>query len=207
MSDKFSNQRDKGHDMFRIISFKVNNKFDTIDKINEGMLNNENFEYSFDDKQIYSDSKSYKDYKPFLATGKMNTDAYIDKYDKGIGNGLNGNMTTFKERRVDQNFQLPKPAGNFLISKMAMNQVSVTITVPGDSTVDIGDIVNLAIPEFDADAVTITPDLHLSGQYIIGSMRNVFMTPDKHTMQLDLYKDGYNTTIGPMSEKLKENIQ
>ncbi len=206
-SDKFSNQRDLGQDMFRIISLKINSKFDTIDKINEGMFNNENFEYSFDDKQIYSDVKDYKDFKPFLGTSRMNTDAFVDKYTQNIAKGMNGSMTTFKERRVDQNFQLPKPGGMHLMNRLSLNQISVTITVPGDSTVDIGDIVQLIIPEFDADPTEVGTDEHLSGLYIVGSMRNFFLTPDKHTMQLDLYRDGFTMDITGMSDKLRENIQ
>ena len=206
ISDKFSNQRDTGLDMFRIISFKINSRFNTLDKINEGMFNNENFEYSFDDKQIYSDVKSYRDFKPILGATKMNTDDYIKRYDQGIAKGLNASLTTFKERRTDQNFQLPKPAGFYIMNRLTLNQISITITVPGDSTVDIGDIVSLEIPEFDADPVLVSLDQQISGRYVIGSMRNFFLTPDKHTMQLDLYKDGFNTPITGMSPKLRENI-
>lgn len=206
ISDKFSNQNEEGTNMKRIISFKINNRFDTIDKINEGMFNNENFEYSFDDKQVYSETKSYKDFKPILGAARMNTDDFIDKYDQNISKGMNGSITTFKERRVDQNFNFGKPGGNYLINRMAMNQISITITVPGDSTVDVGDLCQVMIPEFDADAQDTESDKQLTGLYMIGSVRNVFLVPDKHTLQLDLYKDGYGETISGMSQRLKENL-
>lgn len=202
MSDKFGNQGDQGLDIRRIISLQINSKFDTMKKISLGMLNNEAFEYSFDDKMVYSNVTSYKDVNPYIANQKMNTQAFIEKYARADAMGLSGNITSFKERRVDQNFFFQKPAGKHLINRLALSQLSITITVPGDSSVDIGDIVSVSIPEFSADT-TVTPDPHLSGRYIIGSIRNTFIVPDKHVMQMDLYRDGFDQSISGMSSTLK----
>jgi hypothetical protein len=206
ISDKFGNQRDAGLDMRRILSLKINSKFDTIQKIYEGMLNNESFEYSFDDKYVYSNVTSYKDVNPYIANEKMNTKDFIEKYSRGEAMGLSGNMTSFKERRVDQNFNFVKPTGKHLINKLMLNQISITITVPGDSTVDVGDIITLKVPEFTSDEGEVKDDPHLSGRYIIGSVRNIFLSPDKHSMQIDLYKDGFNEKIKSMDSKLKDEL-
>jgi hypothetical protein len=206
MSDKFGNQRDEGLDIRRIITLRINSKFDTLKKISLGMLNNEALEYSFDDKMIYSNVTSYKDVSPFIANQKMNTQGFIEKYARADAMGMSGNITSFKERRVDQNFFFQKPAGKHIINRLTMAQISLTITVPGDSSVDIGDVVSVAIPEFTADD-TVTNDPHLTGRYIIGSIRNTFITPDKHVMQMDLYRDGFDTAITGMSATLKSLLQ
>ena len=206
MSGKYVGQRDAGIDIRRIINLKINSKFDTINKINEGLFSNEAFEYSFDDKMIYSQPKTYKDSRPFLGKERMNTTGYTDNFIQVIAKGLSGNMTTFKERRTDQNFNFVKPAGLYMMSRIALSQISLTITVPGDTTVDIGDVISLDIPEFDAHATEVQADQHLSGRYLICSIRNTFLTPDKHVMQMDLYKDGFNQPISGMNNKLKESV-
>lgn len=207
ISDKFGNQRDQALDIRRIVNLKINSVFDTLTKLKEGMLNNEQFEYSFDDKYVYSNVTSYKDVRPFIGNERMNTPEFIEKYARADAMGLSGNITSFTERRVDQNFNFVKPAGKSLINKLALSQISLTITVPGDSAVDVGDIITIKVPEFDADAETVTDDPMLSGRYIIGSITNTFITPDKHTMHLDIYKDGFSNKIKAMDSKLKDDLQ
>lgn len=202
ISNKFGNQRDAGLDARRIINLTINSVFDSIEKISEGMLNNEAFDYSFDDKLIYNELTSYKNVNPFIGNTRMNTNDFIEKYARADSMGLSGNITSFRERRIDQNFNFPKPAGSSLVNRLALGSLSLTITVPGDSTLDVGDVISLQIPEFTADD-SVTEDSHLSGRYIVGSCRNIFMTPDKHAMQLDLYKDGFNSAISGMSTSLK----
>lgn len=205
MSNKFGNQGAQGLDMKRIISLKINSKFDTIQKIEMGMLQNEAFEYSFDDKRHYSNVTSYSQVSPYIANKRMNTSNFIDKYARGDAQGLDGNITSFKERRVDQNFFFQKPAGSHLINRLTLAQISLTITIPGDSTVDVGDVITVHVPEFTADD-SVTDDPHLSGRYIIGSVRNTFVVPDKHVMQLDLYRDGFSNEISSMSSTLKATL-
>jgi hypothetical protein len=69
----------------------------------------------------------------------------------------------------------------------------------------VGDLITLKIPEFTADD-EVSDDPHLSGRYIIGSARNIFLAPDKHSMQLDLYKDGFDAAITNMDSRLKAQI-
>jgi hypothetical protein len=57
--------------------------------------------------------------------------------------------------------------------------------------VDAGDVVHLVVPQFESVTGKAVEDKFLYGAFVIGTLRDSILTPDKHVMVLDLFRDGY----------------
>ena len=70
------------------------------------------------------------------------------------------------------------------------------IDIPGDSSISVGDIVNVKIPKNDAqtDSNNITLDPIMSGKYLITGLRHQ-LVDDKYFCHAQLCKDSMNLNL------------
>ena len=78
---------------------------------------------------------------------------------------------------------------------LAVNNLTIEITLPGTTEVNIGDIVHFSLPKY-APATNEDKrdtDIYLTGRYIISAARHqVSIISKKHTLVLELTKDSFN---------------
>ena len=78
---------------------------------------------------------------------------------------------------------------------LAVNSLAIEITVPGNSEINVGDIVHFAVPKYSSatDNDINDQDIYLTGRYLISAARHqVSIVSKKHTTVLELIKDSFN---------------
>lgn len=105
----------------------------------------------------------------------MSTDAY-DKRHKFLGAGIG--------------------------TKRILNSVIVNITIPGDNTRVVGDLVNLQFPEFGAtnDIIGET-DKFISGNYVVTAVRHLYNTQTGYATVLRCNKNAFEQNISDVVTK------
>ncbi len=77
----------------------------------------------------------------------------------------------------------------------ALNSLVIQITVPGTTTINVGDIVHFSMPKHAPDTPTDVKDTdkYLTGRYLIVTVRHHISSINKrHTMVMKLVKDSFN---------------
>ncbi len=199
-STKFVDDNINANDYNRIIRLRINHRFDSLQKISNGMHDNEIVEYSINDKTVIGKNfDQLSQGKTVVAKKPSNTDEYlptISLIDAGLA-GTQGNYVSYVYKGPDQKSDaVRKPGGLNQHVRTSLNQMMINIVVPGDTSVDIGDVVTLNIPKFEGVLSTSEQDEQLSGKWLVGAIRDSIIVPDKHVMTMDLYRDGHNTSIG-----------
>lgn len=209
-SDKYQLDSTEGRDIRRIIGLNLGGRFDTIQKIREGQFENEVVQYSIVEKSISSQNyKLLRNEQRYLGgidpntengprgghgKERTNTTEFISNYST-IESGYSGTQASqvfFRLKDPEEKDGVVKKSGwLYQAIRTALTQIQVTITVPGDTMVDIGDIVHLAIPKFESVLDRGENDDFLYGRYIVGALRDSILTPDKHVMTLDLWRDSF----------------
>ena len=78
---------------------------------------------------------------------------------------------------------------------LAVNSLAIEITVPGNSEINIGDIVHFSMPKYSkaTNNDIKDEDVYLTGRYLISAARHQVSTiSKKHTTVLELIKDSFN---------------
>jgi hypothetical protein len=176
-------------DIRRVVTFRLHQRFDSLQKVREGLYENEVVQYSIMEKKLQSVVYKFQQKKVLLLGGSpgpvpgttkgsgtepMNTDRFMGEFD----------TPQSKFRGLHQSV------------RVALNQVQLSLTVPGDTMVDCGDVVYVEVPRFDSTGTSHEPDKFLCGKYVVGSVKDTILSPDKHVMTLDLFKDSFWTKVG-----------
>ncbi len=203
-----------GKDIRRIVTYEGHTRFDSLQKIREGLYENEHIRFSIMKKKLESVVYKFQQKKllflgdapgPITETSKgfgnepMNTDAFVGEFNHPITTyaGESASMTIYRLIDPEEKEGVVKKAGGLYQSvRTALTQVQISITVPGDTMVDVGDIVYLQIPRFDSTNTQQAPDKFLCGKYIIGNLRDTILSPDRHMMVLDLFRDSFGKQPG-----------
>jgi len=213
-SDKYVNKVGdedsvQARDIRRIINYQVHSRFDTLQKIREGLYENETVLYSIMEKSI-TESVFKHERDGFLVLGgfgngedaKLNTQQFIGEWaSQETGYAYEqASKTILRQKDPEEKPNVVKKGGGMFQSvRVALSQMGLTITVPGDTMVDAGDLVRVVIPIFESVENKGEPDPMLSGKWIVGSVSESILAPDKHVMVLDLYRDAYWKDIGRSS--------
>ena len=217
-SDKYLKDSIRGRDIRRVVAMTIESRFDSLAKIREGGYESEVVQYSIKDKALTSNTFKYQTSggHPILAGGtspssndslittlsnmkaNTNTNQFMSNYANPLSGyaGAQASKVYFRLKDPEEKDGVVKKAGwIYRSAKVLTDQIRVTITVPGDTAVDAGDIVHFAIPRFDSISDEAAPDKFLYGKYIVGAIRDSILAPDKHACTLDLYRDGYMMEI------------
>lgn len=202
-STRFQDDSFSAKDIRRIISLKLNSRFDTITKIREGLYDNETVTYSVHDKTVKGKVYNRNNSPAGVIDGtiQMNTSKFVSDFDV-TDSGFAGTQSpkifyvmSNADDKNDKNDKLRKSGGSYQSTKVAMSQVQLSIVVPGDTAVDLGDVVTVIIPKFESVLDYSETDDFLQGKYLVCAIRDSILAPDKHVMTLDLYRDSYAAPI------------
>lgn len=184
----------------RLISnLVINNRYSTLEKIAGGYIENELFE-------INPLQKSYRSTKTFVdeTTGSgtrmynwnMNTPTYIE-YSKSQ---YNIKENTSRVRYVINDYsdtEQPKirlKFGETTRHLIALNQIDLHITIPGDLQHNVGELIYVDIPELHGFN-NIQSDRYLSGLFIITEAKHVVSAGGMTATTLRINKDSYSLPL------------
>lgn len=215
-SDKYADNTGRGdntegRDIRRVLSLQIHRRFDSLAKISDGLYENETVYYSIVNKGL--ESRTFNHARdgmlflggapdPFRAQGKvgstgaerMNSDEFVGEFTTLGGRYAweSASRVFTRLRHEEEKEGVDKKAGGLYWSvRQALDQVRLTITVPGDTMVDAGDVVHLEVPRFDATTSTAQPDKFLSGKWLVASLTDSILATKHHTMTLDLVRDAF----------------
>jgi hypothetical protein len=196
-------------DIRRIVTYKAHQRFDSLQKIREGLYENEVVQYSIMEKKLQSVVYKFQQKKVLLLGGSpgpnsdytrgtgnepMNTDHFMSEFNTPTSKFRGDGASKVFYRLLDPEEKdgvVKKSGWLYQSMRVALSQVQISITVPGDTMVDCGDVVYLEVPRFDSTTYSHEPDKFLCGKYVVGSLRDSILSPDRHVMVLDLFRDSF----------------
>ena len=214
---------DNQGDTFKtVISFKLKNKFDTIEKLKKGYFESSTIVYDFVN-HIFTESRfRFKDTQKdttALAIYPENSTAFIDKVTSPTVNTSGTNVSSAANTDVyvkkfftakdstlpDTWFEQVYGSKAGYLTRLAQNMT--TIEVYGDPQIMAGDVINLHYPEITGLTATQDEgDLFLSGKFLVATIQHKF-TKNAYVATMDLYKSGYESEVKETEQKSNTNIK
>lgn len=191
---KSDNERDQ-YKFRNIINYQHLGRFDTVNKIQGGMLNTE--VQSFDiltktlTSDVYSLSENARLYPTTDGKNKLpNTNEFITRYE---GTSPNRMVVPKDSARGDDFIHATLGLKNAYT--LLINQNIIRILIHGDSYMSVGDVIEVNLPEVSGTTEKKTKDRLSSGNYLVTKLRhNITMEEGgkpKHTISMDCVKIGY----------------
>jgi len=218
---KNPNITDNQTDAFKtVISFKIKNKFDTIEKLKKGYFENSTIVYDFINHTFTETRFRFKDENKntvSLANYPENSVAFIDKVTSPTTNTSGTNTSSaantdvyVKKFMVAKDSTLPDTwfenvygSKASYITRLAQNMT--TMEVYGDPEIRAGDVINLHYPEIIGLTNPPDKDLFLSGNFLIATIQHKF-TKNAYVATMDLYKSGYESEVKETEQRTNTNI-
>ena len=192
-----------------ISALKVNKRFSTYEKLIGGYFENELQEIDITNFSVKR-TKTFLSNNPLLSLGDgvMNTNYFIKEMQNPISD------TNSKTSRIRymvtqngsdndtpdlENFFSDK-FGKAVRKQIAFSQVFVTITIPGDTRIQPGEIIEIKIPKNHGFTDELKDEKYISGKFLITNVKHLIMANNKYVMVLDLFKDAYLNQIDPTSK-------
>jgi hypothetical protein len=189
----------------RVLSYAFTSHFDRLDEFNKGMYSGtvlahdittkklNRYEYDYFDS-FNDPSRSKLNQHPIFPQSKT-SELYVDIGKERIRHLLP--MQTMKTNQILDNDQYDK----FYLSKKSINRQfmgnQVSMKVPGNSSLRLTDIIGFEIPKvgykMNEDVEYLDP--HLSGNYMITSLRHVLNIMKGYETHIDMSKE---SVIQPM---------
>jgi hypothetical protein len=199
----------KPFEWMKVSAVKIENTFDLENHIKMGAFDNS--VTSLDPNVSLIGTKTYnyvQDYQKFQRTDKA---AAKMTFQQSALNKLKGfSHMRFQITDHPHNKTDPDTKDDFLHLMVAsgamLTFVKITITVPGDPTRHVGDVIRIGFPEFSAFDETIKEENgFLSGDYLVTELRNMWSrTGNGYQLMMTCVKNCYakspETTTKPMSK-------
>jgi len=200
---------DPNSDLRLITNVVTNKRFSSIEKIAGGYYQSELFEINMLQKSYNSantelDPTNTGQY--MLGKNPLNTTDYINyvknqidgvEYSNRIRYIINNYEDTDTENRGQPDYRLKfGPATRYLY---ALNQIDLSITVPANMDLNVGDVIYCIIPEMHGFN-TVLRDIYISGFFIISEIKHVLGAGNRAATTMRIYKDGYSSAILETSE-------
>lgn len=193
VADVMSTKEGAANAQRNIIKYETISRTDTVDKIQSGILNNVSNGYDMISKQVRQTVHNIaEDIKTFVTPdkkaraplsqqqyqdyGQKPADTFFIPYDSSRGNIFRD--LSFAARRAYTSL---------------LTQNVTRIMIHGDSTIVVGDVIDISIPGVSGDTSRKKPDSFVSGKYMIIRLRHILANDvkPKHIITADVIKIGY----------------
>lgn len=177
MSTKHSGVADR---FFSIISISNDKRFDVINKVKDGVLNNTIQQFDLITKKMDVTQYQITDHATdfmFKNTGSFNTDRFLNEFSKGTGTSYFYVIDSDRPETFFSSTLGPKTAYTYL-----MHQNMVSVELFGNSDLTVGDTIQLDIDNSVSTSDERVVDKFLSGYFLIFNLRHniVFDTAGPH---------------------------
>jgi hypothetical protein len=191
-------------DQCSVTAIEFAKRYSTTEKIVTGFYENEYFEIDIFNKKVTSTPTEVPDKPKYGMTDKqINTTEFIKATKTG---GTNPGDKTRVLYTVGQNGGDDPSQPNYWNTKFgesvrslsALGQVQNVISLPGDTRVHAGMMINLELPEFHGFN-NASADYYLSGDYIITDIHHILSAGMTHLMVLSISRDTFENDIRKQS--------
>lgn len=191
---------DKTHSIINLVQRK---RFSTLDKVSGGYFENSYFEINlYENSYRHTDLKQEDDTCQKLEPFMLNTKAYADaaryENDKHNIEELNRVYYGFNNTNGTDQYAGPyhydRKVPRLLMSQMGFDQISLNITLEGDTELQAGDLIYVLVPEMHGFNI-VREDPFISGYYLISEIKHIFTVGGHHGMVLGLSKDSYGVDL------------
>jgi len=190
-------------EFFKIISFNINKRFNTFEKMIGGLVDSELLRYDIITKKQNRNTYKYRnmftkvEHIDDRSSGKMLSDDFIREFEDD---------SQFPATRTEYSYIVEdssKPPTLFERSygyrKMymtSMSQIDLTISVPGLTNVKAGDVINIRVPSFDGNQeIYEDQEQYVSGNFLVANVKHLINTNQNYSVVMDLAKDSYRNEI------------
>lgn len=190
-------------DFFNIHGFSFDTRFNTLEKIQNGMVDSELLQYDIITKKQKRNEYRYREvfndmyHVDQRAPGKLNSDKFLEKYeDPGkIPTSKNEYSYILTDSSLPQTY-FERSYGHRNVYMNSLRQVQGTIVVPGFTEIRPGMLIDLTVPPMEGSTdVGQDQDNFVSGLFLITNVKHNIFGNSKYTMTLDITKDNYRTKI------------
>lgn len=198
-----------------ITNLSMNKRFSTIEKIMSGFFENHYVEFDIWDMQIRQHQAEADRFFQISRTlgpqglrggqastaspYQINTPNFVSDMITGGGPNINVSKTVYKIRinggdQPGEPDNWPKKIGEALRIRSAFSQFSVSLTLPGDTRVQAGDMIKLDVP-LSEGFTEENLDPYLSGYYLITDIKHAVYTNNRYTMVINANRDSFNEPL------------
>ena len=192
--DTLSDKQRRKFTFRNILRYNHISKFDSISKVNNGVLNN--VVKSFDVLTKQTEDVNFKlseNARNFMSTDNRSSLPNSNKF----FNKFQNNGTSYfvpKDSSRDPDY-VDSTMGYKSSYSMLLNENIVRILIHGDSYLCAGDLIELNLPEVSGTTEKKTKDRMNSGNYLITKLRHILTIGNegkpKHKIALDCLRMGY----------------
>lgn len=187
----------------------VHNRHKTIEKITSGYFQNMFFEINLARLQYKGRYGDIAYYKPATEKGgTLDTASFsgaIKNYSNRNGSiESNNRVAYFFNNREENEPQTPlmnfeEVWGNKVRTRTSFSQISVEISIEGDSKLSAGDVIDIIIPSF-AGFTEYKDDEQISGRYLVAGVKQFYYN-NIHSTVLSLQKDVFQRAADTYQHK------
>lgn len=193
--DTISDKERQQYAFRNIIRYTHLGKFDSIEKINSGVVVNTVQAFDILTKQVATTKFNLSEKaKSFVSTdnkGRLpNSTEFVEKYSKSASKKFfMAKDSSRGDDYIDTNL------GSKSAYASLLNQNAVRILIYGDSYLTAGDLIQLDLPELSGTTEKKVSDRNNSGNYLITKLRHILTMEEggkpKHQISLDCVRMGY----------------
>lgn len=184
-----------------VTSLTFNRRHSTLDKIHKGYFQNKLFEINMAQKSFFITERKASDVTNTIEKNKLNTQKYLDIVPlEGGNNDEMSNHTMYyinNQKENDQSFPISQKRerwGRDLIAHVAMSQIDITLTIQGDTQLNVGELFYLEVAESHGFNSNNDDDL-ISGYFLITEKRDTVTNNGTYTTSLRIQKDSYHSNV------------
>ena len=192
----------------RMIEYSLNIKKDTLVNASTGMMGSNVIEHNLYNKKYEVKKFNYFDDKDFQAFERIDDNRVYsdDLFGDDIVNSKTHVIPISREDDVDKSHESGTPNQRY---KTILNRqsrfieladgISINMTVHGQTTLTVGDMVDVTIPPLagnEREEGPDKPEKFYSGLYLIKTLRHTFSPPTRnHIISMEVFKDGFPDAI------------
>lgn len=190
-----SGKENKRYGFRNIINYIHLGKFDTVSKVQDGVLNTAVQSFDILTKTLNTETFKLSDVsnlfeKMDFKSRLPNTEEFISKFESFVPNKFF--VTKDASRGNDY---IDSTIGIKNAFSLLLNQNILRILINGDNYIAVGDLIGIELPEVSGTTERKSMDRLNSGNYLVTKLRhNLTMEEDgkpKHTISMDCIKVGY----------------
>lgn len=190
----------------RINDIEFINKMNVEDSIRSGMYDNTvmwiNPSLSLFEKKVYKYTDDFKKFKVLCEKVgfKVIDDEFTSSSEFKNLNGKSKEFFIITNKGDRSNESSEDKRYTFLnyskATEMMMNNVILNLTIPGDNTRAVGDIIDLSLPQFGAtDDIMKELDKFISGYYLVTAVRHIYNLDSGYSCVLRCMKNCFDNAV------------
>ncbi len=207
----------------RIIKYTINSKKDLLINSMSGMFGGKVIEHNIFNKKFKVKTFNYFDDEQFEAYDRIEDNrVYSTNIAGSLNNMQNEEVTNSRIHLIpiskdkndfDANYELkgtPDRKYETLLDRQSrfveiLEGISINMEVHGQTTLAVGDMVNISLPTFGDDDDGDENKFY-SGRYMIKRLRHRFANTSRmHTISMEVVKDGFPETINSLEDEVSKN--